>query len=274
MNKLPCFLLMIMKTCILTVIKDEQLYLDYWLKYHLDQGIDHIYVVEDIYSTSHKDITDKYDSVTLLKFDDIFIPEYACIVKDKKDKGIFTQNLIFRQALLYLRFAGVYDWCLCIDADEFLTFQAGYDISVLEDFKTYDAVTLQWKNYGANGLVHTPDYSTPITEIYTKECGNIKCDSHFTSTIKTFRNMRVYSNSIYGCSHCSSSTNWCKTDFKTENVPCYDRMYLRHYITKSFEEYKNKLQVRGMFNSRHRTINDFFVYNPDMIHMKDQLNIY
>jgi len=55
-----------MKTCILTVIKNEQEYLEEWIKYHLDLGIDHIFIFEDLDSDSHKEITDKYaDNVTL-----------------------------------------------------------------------------------------------------------------------------------------------------------------------------------------------------------------
>ena len=41
-------------------------------------------------------------------------------------------------------------------------------------------------------------------------------------------------------------------------------MYIRHYITKSFDEYLWKLNTRGMFYKHHRDINEFFVYNPEM----------
>jgi len=41
-------------------------------------------------------------------------------------------------------------------------------------------------------------------------------------------------------------------------------MYLRHYITKSFEEYLWKLYNRGMFSKNHRNLDDFFSINPDM----------
>ena len=50
-----------MTSCIFTVIKNEQEYLDEWIKYHLDLGVDHIFIFEDIDSESHKDITAKYD---------------------------------------------------------------------------------------------------------------------------------------------------------------------------------------------------------------------
>ena len=35
-----------MSSCIFTVIKNEHEYLDEWIKYHLDLGIDHIFIFE------------------------------------------------------------------------------------------------------------------------------------------------------------------------------------------------------------------------------------
>ena len=36
-----------MKICIFTIIKNEQEYLEEWIKYHLDLGIDHLFIFED-----------------------------------------------------------------------------------------------------------------------------------------------------------------------------------------------------------------------------------
>ena len=51
-----------MNVCIITVIKNEQEYLNEWIRYHLDLGIDHLFIFEDKGSESHKEITDKYSS--------------------------------------------------------------------------------------------------------------------------------------------------------------------------------------------------------------------
>jgi hypothetical protein len=58
-------------SCIFTVIKNEHQYLDEWIKYHLDLGVDHIFILEDIDSNSHKEITDKYDGKITLNSVDI-----------------------------------------------------------------------------------------------------------------------------------------------------------------------------------------------------------
>ena len=55
-----------MNSCILTVIKNEHQYLDEWIKYHLELGINHIFILEDTDSVSHKEICYKYgDKVSL-----------------------------------------------------------------------------------------------------------------------------------------------------------------------------------------------------------------
>ena len=42
-----------MDVCILTIIKNEQEYIEDFVKYHLNIGIDHIYFLEDYGSESH-----------------------------------------------------------------------------------------------------------------------------------------------------------------------------------------------------------------------------
>ena len=45
-----------------------------------------------------------------------------------------------------------------------------------------------------------------------------------------------------------------------------EHFYIKHYITKSFEEFYNRLKDKGEYNKEfYRKIGDFFVLNPDMI---------
>ena len=58
-----------MKTCIFVVIKDEQEYIEDFIRYHINLGIDTLFIFEDIDSTSHKSITDKYKQLTFGRSD-------------------------------------------------------------------------------------------------------------------------------------------------------------------------------------------------------------
>jgi hypothetical protein len=58
---------------------------------------------------------------------------------------------------------------------------------------------------------------------------------------------------------------------KNRRSTVYDKMYLKHYITKSFEEYIWKVYVRGMHTKgAHRKMDDFFEINQDMLERYDE----
>ena len=251
-----------MKTCIVTIIKDEQSILDNFLQYHLDLGINHIFVFEDVDSTSHKNITDKYSNVTLMNILDIF-----------KEKKKYNQYIYFINAIWYIKKNYNYDWCFYIDIDEFITVNDTTLNNVISLYKDYDALVLQWQNYNANGLINKPDYTKKhITEIYTQKVGNTCHDDQTISTkvaynLHTFNRNNVFSNHLP-----SDGCKWCKPDFSNnKNSLVYDKIYIRHYITRSWEEYYYKLMIRGMFSKGHRDYDDFFSINQDMINRKFEL---
>ena len=265
-----------MKTFIFTVIKDEQEYLDYWIKYHLDLGIDHLYIFEDIESDSHKGVCDKYESVTLSNVLDIFNDNASkSAIARNKMSGFGVQNTYIRMGLEYIKKTYNLDgWCFAIDADEFLTPQNGYTIkSTIDEFKDYDAFMIQWENHNASGRVEKPDYDKiNVHDAFPNVCGNMELDSKLNYTSKVCYNLDTYERKHYSDVHNPGSCKFCRTDFSTDRKKAvYDKLYIRHYITKSFDEYVKKLTVRGMSHVGHRKIKDFFSYNPDMIDRKEEL---
>ena len=265
-----------MKTCIHTVIKDEQdEYLKSWLDHHTKM-VDHIFIFEDVRSRSHKHITYKYPNVTLQSVFDIFehIERKDAIVKMKEEKKV-TQGEYLIFGLLNIQRLGVYDWCFTLDIDEFITLQEPYQSisEVLSEFQDYDSVLLQWMNFGASGRVFKPNYGDrDYREFYTQRGVDSKIDEFFKINTKVAWNLNKLTREKIGGIHCGSG-NWCKTNFIKDRKPiCYDKMYLKHYVTRSWEEYLWKLYQRGMHcYDKHRKIDDFFQINPDMANRKDEL---
>ena len=263
-----------MSSCIFVLIKDEHLYLDEFITYHQHIGIDHIFVVEDCDSKTHKDITDKYDDVTLLSVLDLFLD---------KDKILYQKAHQYKMQIRYLK-AGLnfikenyeYTWCFVIDVDEFITTYNNENVNdVLERYSSYDSVVLQWQNYGANGIIHTPDYSNrSITDIYTEKIGFQNSDNNsWYQKVKTVYNMTNFTIRNFMSDHVPNRySKWCKTDYsQNKEALIYDNIYIRHYITKSWEEYVRKIKIRGMFFSQHRSLDSFFEMNPNMLYKKDEL---
>lgn len=265
-------------SCILTVIKDEQEYLDEWIKYHLDLGVDHIFIFEDVDSTSHIEICDKYKRRVTLN------SVLSILNKEDRDKALElnltkkwnAQHLYFKNGLKYIkeRFKNVYDWCFIIDVDEFITFEK--EDTKLTDifnlFDEYDAFIMQWKCYGANGYVNKPDYSVKgVVDTYTSEITG-KISDTSDSFIKTCHNLKRYKDEFFHNQHLQSSkSNWCNTDFKKDIRPCYKHIYLKHFITKSWEEYVWKMKERGFIWGGRRDYDFFFKANQDMENKKEKL---
>lgn len=252
-----------MKTSIITIIKDEQLYLDQWIAYHINIGVDRLFILEDVGSTSHASITEKYEQVKLMSVLDIFYndkdKEY---VRQRRLNNQPTQKYIMQQAFSELRKG--YDWCFPIDADEYITSEKPLKETLLL-YNDYDAVLLRWQNYNANGHYNKPEGIYSLIDTYTEKCGFSEFDTKFNVTTKLAININKFNKYLFSIHHPDNKSNWCMSDFsKDMNRITYANIYIRHYITKSFEEYMHKLNIRGMQHNNHRKIDEFFEYNQNM----------
>ena len=265
-----------MISCILTIIKDEHLYLDEWLRYHLSIGVSHIFVFEDIESLSHKEITDNYPQVTLLNVLDAFTDEekIRSIIEVKKLRKYNPQVTYFREALSFIKSNYPnYDWCFAIDVDEYITLNNGKSLSeTMALYEGRDAVVLQWECYGANGLIYKPNYKDKgLVDTYTEKAKGQVPDTlnHLT---KGCYNLQTYEPTYFAHQHWPDHRcKWCRSDLSRKRLtPIYDNIYLRHYITKSWEEYLCK-RKRGFMAGGTRTIDFFFNINPDMKDKKNDL---
>lgn len=256
------------KTCIFTVIKDEQQYLDDFIKYHLNMGID-IYFFEDYGSKSHKKITDKYDNVYLYSIFDLYqTNEIEDIVRKRKEKTPCQTEFINR-GLKFIHSLHKYDWCALIDVDEYITSTEPFP-SLLSRYNDHQAILVYWKNYGPSGRIYKPKYDKPIYDVYTEECGYEQySDMKLYKITKFIVNMNKWKPEHKYWIHCAN-VDFIKADGtykRTEIV--YEPLYLRHYITKSVEEFCWKVYCRGMHHNGHRQWKSLFEMCPDV---KDKID--
>lgn len=267
-----------MSSCILTIIKNENLYLDEWIKYHLNIGISHIFIFEDIDSESHKNITNKYSNqVSLTNITTLLASQEIQHIQYLKQTRKGTPQIIYvKKGLSYIKENFNYDWCFLIDCDEFITLENSHQNleDILSLYNAYDAILLQWKCFGANGLVQQPDYTNQsIIDIFTKPVQDVPLSSP-TYDKKTCYNLNTFLSESW-CNNIhqpSDKCNFCNTAFQRDRVTkVYTNLYLRHYITKSWEEYVWKKTTRGYFVGNQRTFSAFFKMNPDMLPLKNKL---
>ena len=262
-------------SCIFTVIKDEQEYLEEFIIYHLNLGVNHIFIFEDVNSTSHKNICNKYlDRVTLNSIKMFSFDEYKRNdIHNNWDD--YRQNAYCREGLDWIKNNFNYDWVFCIDCDEYITLEDETKTlpEVLNMYSDYGAIILSWQNYNANGYIKKPNYKCRgLVNTYTQKCSKSINDAQWKSTKIVFKFERFKKNYYLGSHMCSDLCKWIKSDFSRDhNKPIYKYIYIRHYITKSWEEYVWKLKIRGMFHKTHRNFEEFFEMNPDLKDKKEEL---
>lgn len=156
----------------------------------------------------------------------------------------------------YSTYKSDYDWFAFFDCDEFLTFKhhATVDDYLSQPkFSDYDVISVNWMCYGDNGIVMSPP-SNSVLDVYTEP---IQYNTRvlFTVPINTWIKVIVKSGSDMRFDGCTS--HFPSGDFRNCNAQGrlilnpsrflsynYDEAWLRHYATKSTEDYALKL-LRG-----------------------------
>lgn len=252
-----------MNISIFTVVKDERDYLKDFLDYHTKMGIE-VFIFEDLFSVSHKDICDQFENVYLHSVKELYEEEeIPQLIEDRKNRVPYQTSFINR-GLKYIHSLNKYDFCWLIDCDEYITATEPLE-AILSRFNDRDAVLVYWKNFGYSGYIYKPKYDKPIYEIYTEECNYEQySDAKHWKITKFCVNLNKWKPSQKYFIHCAS-VNFVKADgtFKRTEI-VFEPLYLRHFITKSLEEYCWKVWVRGMHHNGHRNWNSLFEMCPEV----------
>lgn len=178
----------------------------------------------------------------------------------------------------YDKHGSEYDWICFFDIDEFIAFQRVNSIKEwlsLPIYEGYQMIHINFLTYGDNNLVRYEDkpvldrFTEPIRPLNFKKSNNIVENSHIKSVIrggievKWDRTPHTPSNDIK-CCDCSGKECNSSSPF----VPyIYTNALLRHFPTKTIEEYRDIKVKRGYpdgnkdFFKKNDWVNEFFLYN-------------
>lgn len=249
-----------MKNSICAIIKDEHLFLKEWIDWHLGLGFDAIHLFEDKGSKSHEEICEKYSNVYLRRYEND--NEIRQILSNQGNSG--------RQKDLYSWFAinyrSIYDWVAFIDIDEFLFFNEDYSLERLcNEYGDCPAILLYWKMMGASGKIKKQDN---VIESYTEEAVIPRNELNWAH--KVLCNLRLWP----GMDSLHRTREYVNTNRKKDLLDfCYDKAWINHYFTKSWEDWCDRIFHKGGTQKAHRLLSDFFVINPSMRkYEKDLIN--
>lgn len=233
-----------MRVVICAIAKNEHLYINDWVKWHLNLGFDHIYIYDNDDKTSRHIgcyINQKYaNKVSIINVRGI---KRRCFQHD-----VYTG--------FYWKYKNTFDYCMFCDIDEFLN-----GVSNVKDWlSTMNArqIRIKWRLFGDDDLIER-DMNKPVYEIFshviTESLSNdLKRKNNLENQAKFILRggMRnVYINSCHFGSigitnepmpSVLPSGKSCSSKVVIDEDYSQETIYLNHYMTKSLSEFiKQKL---------------------------------
>lgn len=222
------------KYVVFTCAKNENKYIVEWVNHYLNLGFDKIFVCDNNDDESLCDVLSDYiNNGTVERFD----CHKMILFQDGVNK-MFIEN-------------GNFKWCGLFDCDEFL------ELGVYDNIKDYlaakdeDCVAFNWLIYGSNGQKRESD--KPLKERFTKPTFPIiNVYNSFLKCIVRGGHFR-YRDALTCGGHLPICGNKMTYNiggyYKLPTIPRYFQSamplrykegYIRHYYTKSFDEWINK----------------------------------
>jgi hypothetical protein len=240
------------------IVKDEELYIEEWIRYHLKLGFSYIYIYDNN--------DDKNRLITYLAKSGLFADEKT------RNKIILTHFPgKIRQIAAYNNFIKYHShkhtWVAVLDCDEFIVLKNWEPITVfLSKLCKQGSLVLHWRIFGDSGKKkYSPE---PVTERFTM-CWNelfrvFKCIS-VCSHVKCFTNPH-FPILKHGYQHdCSGKLlNGPVDDSKTKQK-FVNFAYINHYFGKTYEEWLLKKNRGCADNPNKRTDSEFHAHNQNEV---------
>ena len=240
------------KFCVYSMIKNEQLYLDEWIQYHLNLGVDRIVLVEDWNSAPHDEIVKKYDKIELIHIKDI--------LTSVEINHSFRQRHIIEWFIRDDAPKHNIDWGILLDIDEYLHMQVSLS-EFAERYANCSAVHLYWKCYNANG--HYKREPGTNYELYANETAAFLPKANYNT--KFFVNINRANGRVQSVHYYYSGVDVANklVTFRHNDIPIYSIAWIDHFITRSYEDWQIRLKEHPSLNAR-KNEGTFWLYNPTM----------
>jgi hypothetical protein len=137
---------------IAVMLKNEQVYVEEWIRFHRAVGVRHFYFYDD----ASTDATFEIVARTLPRAEFTVIPWNMRLADAPRDVVLNAQTLAFAHAIL--NFGPSYRWIAFIDVDEFLLPKTGDTVDdALKGAGGFPNISLPWHMFGTSGHKTRPD---------------------------------------------------------------------------------------------------------------------
>ena len=249
------------------LIKDENDYLEEWLKHYESIGIQHFYIYDN---KSKISIEQTIHMIDHGHFDDM------CTVIPFTDYKKNMQYECYENCLS--NYGRESRWIGFFDTDEFVDIKEDSVNDFLKKYEKYFCVWIPWEIYNANGRLNKRHasmkslFNRPFTDPFGL-WGKVFIQPH--------RTKYMYVHLAMGMDENERAVN---TDYKDHllsyqevfnesrngGIHLYSDAKIRHYMTRSFDEWCEKMKRGSSDPNFKRKFDVFFDYNPDMKYLEHE----
>lgn len=233
------------------LIRDEGEYIQEWIAWHLQQGIEHFYIYDNSLGGP---ISDFLGEISLY-----------CTVRNTTRYRYHLQLESYVDAIR--RFGKETEWMAFIDTDEFLRATGEKPLpELLKDFSDAAAILVPWVIYNANGhITKEPGlvrerFSNVVSWPWIGKMPNWKSIVHPEQVIS----MTAHHPDKLRDGSVIVDTNGAQRDHNFTNLP-HDKLVVDHYYTKSYEEWLSRLPKGSCDPFSSRKIEWFETLNPGLL---------
>lgn len=233
----------------LAIIRDENEYLVEWINWYINLGFEHFYIYDN---GSEVPIQTYLESINFEHMDKLTIMDWETSRNSQEDAYNDFLN----------KYRNESKWLMTTDPDELLLIKDNSKtlVEFLKDNEEYSSIKALWKTYSANG--HETKSDEPQFERFTTEVEYMENDGKVIAQTNRILKFRGYTPSL--------RKNSIGMDPYDEIRKSY--FQLNHYVTRSYEEWLEKMERGTVLSFSRRNYQDFFVINPDMEHLNSGEN--
>lgn len=247
------------------IIRDENEYLEEWLRWHIGQGVEHFYIYDHGSKWSVREQVEGLGEEIAGK---VTVIDWSGRHKD-------AQPDAYNDCLT--RFRGESRWMGFIDTDEQIEVKTGQTLpQFLKNYEQYAGLFAVWVTYGACGQVKkrpgllrdrftVPNHHCP----WNDAAGKVIVQPIY------MEHMAIHNGKAYVGFMIADEYGKKINDYSmVSSHPTVNLICINHYYTKSYEEWVTKIK-RGTAHAKSgRKYNDFFRCNPDLEYCREQIDLF
>jgi len=209
-----------MNSILSTVVRDDEPYLDEWVKYHLSLGFEHIVIYDH---RSLIPVVNQWDNVTVIR---------------KERENVTFPELFHNETLRNFPCK----WLGVLDVDEFIVIYQHNGINhLLSEYEEYGGLSIPWNVYGSSGHKTRPEGMVKDNYLWRMPSDD---PSEAPQTVNTIINTK-YCTTIHNPHTCRSKRDIVNEDKEPCNTyrtrSSKTLCAVNHYITRSWDDWQHKL---------------------------------